>query len=249
VVGAGKLRLGLGVLCAGLLRPGRVLPGFGGPGLGLSRPGLRGGDRIVPLLAGLRHLLLRSLAGPVQLRAVRFGCLPRPGRIPPGIRRPGLSLSRPGVCVGHRIVPLLPRRGHLLLRDPLGLGGPRLCRLTRSRGLRYSFGPPRLGLRCCGTRLPGLLLSPLAAPPEREPRRVWITRPGRPATLPGQHLAPPERGQRRVRLPGHRVRQPAIPKLRRPWPRLILTTRIRAPGDFLSGLSHLNAPFCLTSKA
>ena len=108
--------------------------------------------------------------------------------------------------------------------------------------------PRETGLQRRQARLPGLGLGPLAAlrasAPEREPGTARILRPGHPATLPGQHPAPPERSQRRMRLPGHRVRQPAVPRLRgRPRPPLILAARVGAPGDFLSGLGHRQAPF------
>ena len=88
------LRLGqprLGLLGAGL-KPG--------PGLLARRdlrfqPGPQPG--LVPLgvLAGLRHLLLRGPAHPVQLRPGRLGRLPRPRRVLPGLAGPGLGLGRP----------------------------------------------------------------------------------------------------------------------------------------------------------
>jgi hypothetical protein len=46
-----------------------------------------------------------------------------------------------------------------------------------------------------------------------------------------------------MRLPGYRVRQPAVPLPCRPWPRLILTARIGASEDFLTELNHRQAPF------
>ena len=110
---------------------------------------------------------------------------------------------------------------------------------------RHRPGQQRIGLQRRSTRLSGLRLGPRAAPPEREPRAARIQRPGRTATVPGQQLPLPERRQRRMRLPGHRVRQPAVPWLRPclPRPRLILTARIRASEDTLSGLDHRQAPF------
>ena len=254
------LRLGqprLGLLGAGL-KPG---PGLLGRRDLRFQPGPQPGlvPRGVP--AGLRQLLLRGPAHPVQLRPGRLGRLPRPRRVLPGLAGPGLGPGRPrlgpgrpGLRAGHRLVPLLPRRGHLLPRGLLGLGGPCLRGLPRGHRLllggslrRQRLGQPRLSLslRRRSTRLPRISLSPLAAPPEREPRPARIPRVGRPAALPG-HLAPPERGQRQMRLPGHRVRQPAAPLLcrpRLPRPRLILTARTGASEDFLTGLNHRQAPF------
>ena len=234
-------RISLGPLGAGL-KPG---PGLLGRRELSLEPGPQPG--LVPLgvPAGLRHLLLRGPAHPVQLRPSRLGRLPRPRRVLPGLGGPGLGLGhprlgpgRPGLRAAHRLVPLLPRRGHLLPRGP---------RLLLGGGLRRQrLGPPRLSLRCRSTRLPRISLGPLAAPPEREPRPTRIPRVGRPATLPGQHLVPPEPGQRQMRLPGHRVRQPAVPRLCRPHlprPQLILTARIGASEDFLTGLNHRQAPF------
>jgi hypothetical protein len=57
-VGAGTLRLSLGVIRAGRL--GRVLPGLAGPGLGPGRPGLRVGRHIVRLLPRRSQLLSRG---------------------------------------------------------------------------------------------------------------------------------------------------------------------------------------------
>ena len=187
-------RIGLGLLGAGL-KPG--------PGVFRRRdlrfePGAQLG--LVPLgvPAGLRHLLLRSVAHPVQLRPSRLGRLPRLRRVVPSLVSLGLGL-----------------------------------------------GEPCLSLRRA-SRLPRLSLGLSAAPPEREPRPTRIPRVGRPAALPGQHLAPPEPGQRRMRLPGHQVRRPAVPLLcrpRHPQPRLILTTRKGASEDLLTGLDHRQAPF------
>ena len=101
-VGVGTLRLSLGVIRAGRLgrvpRPGRVLPGLAGPGLGLGRPGLRAGHRLVPLLPRRSQLLLR---GP---RLLLGG----------GLRLPRLGLPRLG----------LPRGEARLPRISLGLLGP-----------------------------------------------------------------------------------------------------------------------------
>ena len=84
----------------------------------------------------------------------RLGRVLRPGRVLPGLGRPGL---RPG----HRLVPLLPGRGHLLPRGPRLLlgGGNRLPRL----------GQPRLGLPCGPARLPRISLGLLGAGPELGP--------------------------------------------------------------------------------
>jgi len=97
-VGAGTLQLSLGVLGAGL-KPGAGL--LCRRDLGFQRRPQLG---LVPrgVLADLRHLPVRILEGPVQLCAGRLGSLPRPG----------LSLADPGLRAGHRIVPLLLRRGH-----------------------------------------------------------------------------------------------------------------------------------------
>ena len=200
------------------------------------------------VLAGLRHLPVRSPARPVQLRAGRLGRLPRLARVLLGSTGPGLGLGRPGFRAADRSVPLLPRRSHLLLSSPLGLGGPclRSLFLPLSGCLRRQrLSQLRISLECGRMRLPRISLSPLAAPPEDEPGAAQILRPSHPATLPGQHLAPPERGQRRMRLPGHRVRQLTVPRLRRrpriPRPQLVLTAGIRASEVFLSG--HRQAPF------
>ena len=188
-------RIGLGLIGAGL-KPGPGLFRCRGPRL---EPGAQLG--LVPLgvPAGLRHLLLRSVAHSVQLRPSRLGRLPRSRRVVPSLVSLGLGL-----------------------------------------------GEPCLSLRRCSLRLPRLSLGLSAAPPEREPRPTRIPRVGRPAALPGQHLAPPEPGQRRMRLPGHQVRRPAVPLLcrpRHPQPRLILTARKGASEDLLTGLDHRQAPF------
>ena len=152
-----------------------------------SRPGASDASRfgpqpgLVPLgvPAGLRHLLLRDPAGPVQLHAGRLGRLPRPRRVVPGLAGPRLGLGRPrlgpgrpGLRAAHRLVPLLPHRGHLLPRGLLGLGGPCLRGLPRGHRLLLGGGlrRQRLSLRRRSTRLPCLSLGPLTAPPEREPR-------------------------------------------------------------------------------
>jgi hypothetical protein len=165
---------------------------------------------------------------------------PAPGPRPARPSRPGLGLGPPGLRAGHRTVPLLARRGQLLLapaRSP-----PPARRQPPPPAPR-----PRLSLRRRGTRLPRISLGPLVTPPEREPRPTRISRVGRTATLPGQHLTPPQLGQRQMRLPAHRVRQPAAPLLCRPRlppPRLILTARTGASEDYLTGLNHRQAPFC-----
>ena len=161
-----------------------------------ARPAARPGPARRPGGPAPPAPLLRSPAHPVQLRPGRLGRLPRP-RLP----------------AAHRLVPLPPRRGHLL---PRGLGGPCLRGLPRGHRLLLGgslrcqrIGQPRLSLSLRSTRLPRISLGPLPAPPEHEPR-ADPGPPGRPTRHlpPGQHLAPPERGQRQMRLPGHRVRQP-----------------------------------------
>ena len=235
-----------------LLGGGRRLPRLGQPRLGLLGAGLKPGPGLlgrrdlrlepgpqpglVPLgvPAGLRHLLLRGPAHPVQLRPGRLG-------------RPGLRAGPTASSRSCRAAATCSRARLLGLGGPCLRGLPRGHRLLLGGGLRLPrLGQPRLSLRRRSTRLPRISLGPLAAPPEREPRPTRVPRVGRPATLPGQHLAPPERGQRQMRLPGHRVRQPAVPLLcrpRLPWPRLILTARIGASEDFLTGLNHRQAPF------
>ena len=98
---------------------------------------------------GLSGRLVTVGAGTLQLslgviRAVRLGC------VLPGLVGPGLSLGRPELRAGHRLVPFLPRCGRLLLRGPCLLlgGGLRLPRL----------GQPRLGLPRGQARLPRISL-------------------------------------------------------------------------------------------
>ena len=63
--------------------------------------------------------------------------------------------------------------------------------------LRFQrLGQPRLSPRHRGRRLPRIRLGPLTAPPEHESRPSRVPRFGRPAALSGQHLTPPDRGQR-----------------------------------------------------
>ena len=85
-----------------------------------------------------------------------------------GLGRPRLGSGRPGLRAAHRLVPLLPRRGHLLPRGLLGLGGPCLRGLPRGHRLllggglrRQRLGQPRLSLRRRSTRLPRTTLGPL----------------------------------------------------------------------------------------
>jgi len=106
-VGEGTLQLSLGLLGAGLEGSAGLL---GRCDLGLER---RPQLSLVPrgVLPGLGHLPVSGLAGP--------------GRVLLGV--PG-----PGLCGGHRVVPLLLRGGYPLLRVPPGRGGP--C-------LRGSSGP------------------------------------------------------------------------------------------------------------
>lgn len=177
--------------------------------LGLKRRSQLG---FVPrgVLADLRHLPVPGLAGPVQLHAGQLGSLPRPCRVLLGIAGARPGFTRPAVRAAHRIVSLLLRRGHPFLSSPLGLGNP--C--PRGNGLplgdslrRKRLRQPRSGLQCRSARLPGSSLGVLAAlrasaaiSPERNPRAAQILRPGHPATLPGQRLAPPEHRQRCMRL-------------------------------------------------
>ena len=158
----------------GLTGPGL---GLGRPGLGLGRPGFRAAHRLVPLLPRRGHLLLRGpcllfggglrllglgqqrlglLGAGLKPRPGLLGRLPRPRRVLPGLTGPGLGLGRPGLGLGrpgfraaHRLVPLLPRRGHLLLRGPCLLfgGGLRLLGLGQQRlGLLGAGLKPRPGL-------------------------------------------------------------------------------------------------------
>jgi hypothetical protein len=343
VVGAGTLRLSLDVLCAGLLRSGRVLPGLGSPGLGLGGPGLRGGYRIVSLLPRRGHLLLRGLScgrrflfggrrrphrlgqprlgslgtglkpslGFLCCRDLRFESGPQLGLVPRGLladlrylllRGPADLVQlragrfgRFGLRGGHRIVSFPPRRGHLLLCGPLGLGDPRLRRQVRGRRLlfggrcrRYRLGPPRLGLGRSRARLSGLRLGPLGtglkpslgflccrdlrfeSGPQlglvprglladlrylllRGPADLVQLRAGRfgrfprPGRIPPgirrrrYRLGPPRLGLhcRGTRLPGLRLSPLAAPPEREP----------RRVGNFLSGLGHLHTPFGLTITA
>ena len=197
---------------ASRLRPARRGPVVRSGPLRLLRSAPRARPQLglVPLgiPAGLRQLLLRGPARPVQLGSGRLGRVPRPGRVLPGLAGPRFGFGCPGLRVGHRLVPLLSGRGGLLLRG---------LRLLLGGGLRLPrLGLPRLGLRRRGTRVPRLGLGPLAAPPEREPLPTRIPWVSRPAAVLGHHLAPPQPCQRPMRLLGHRVRQPAEPPLGRP---------------------------------
>ena len=146
-------RIGLGLLGAGpKLRPGL----FGRRDLRLQ-PGLIRARR----LAGLRHLLLRRPAHPVQLRPSRLSRLPRPRRVLPGLAGPGLSPGRAGLRTGYGLVPLPPHRSQLLPRGP---------RLLLSGGLRLPRpGQPRLGLRRGLPRLARIGLGLLGAGPKLRP--------------------------------------------------------------------------------
>ena len=240
-------------------RPRRVRRGPGGPrgppGPPRSAPRRRPQPGLVPrgVLADLPTCRSAATRAPVQLRASRLRRLPRPGRILLGL--PGPGLAAPATASSHSCCAAATCSSR-----PAGPGSPCL----RGRGLLFGrglasqrLGQPRIGLQRGRARLRGLGLGPLAAlrasaSPEREPRAARLRRPGRPATLPGQHLTPPERGQRRMRLAGHRVGQPAVPRLRRlpglPRPRLIRAAGIRAPGDLLSGVGHRQAPFRSMTK-
>ena len=55
------------------------------------------------------------------IRAGRLGRVLRPGRVQPGLPGPGPGPGRPGLRVGHRIIPLLPRRGQLHLPPPAAI--------------------------------------------------------------------------------------------------------------------------------
>ena len=211
----------LGLLGAGL-KPG---PGLLGRGDLRFQPGPQPG--LVPLgvPAGLRRLLLRGPAYPVQLRPGRLGRLPRPRRVLSGLGHPRLGPGRPGLRAGHRLVPFLPRRGHLLPRGPrllLGgglrlprLGQPRL-RLRRRSGRLLRLGQPRLGLLGAGLKPgPGLLgRGDLRFQPGPQPGLVPL---GVPAGL--RHLL---------------LRGPAYPVQLRPG-RL---SRLPRPRRVLSGLGH-----------
>ncbi len=203
LLGSGLRLPRLGLPRLSLRRRSTRLLRLGQPRLGLLGAGLKPGPLpgLVPLgvPAGLRHLLLRGPAHPVQLRLGRLGRLPRPRRVLPGLAGPGLGpgrprlgCGRPGLRAGHRLVPLLPRRGHLLPRGLLGLGGPcprglpRGHRLLLGGGLRRQrLSQPRLSLRRRSTRLPRISLGPLAAPPEREPRPARVPRAGPPPCRAG----------------------------------------------------------------
>ena len=108
-----------------------------------------------------------------------LGLLPRPGRVLLAIADRGLGLGRPGLRAAHRSVPLLPRRGHLLLR-----GLSRGHRLLLGGSLR-SHRPrqPRAGLLRRGARLPGLSLGPLGAGLKRgrasSAAAIWASSPAR----------------------------------------------------------------------
>ena len=174
MVGAGTLRVSLGVIRAGrlgrVLRPGRVLPGLADPGPGLGRLGLRACDRLVPLLPRRRHLIPRSprllLGGGRRLPSLgqprlslrrRSACLPciSLSALGTGLKPgPGLLAGRdlrlqPGPQLGP--VPLGVPAGllHLLLRGPphpVQLRAGRLGRLPRPRRILPGLAGPGLGL-------------------------------------------------------------------------------------------------------
>ena len=195
-------RIGLGLLGVGL----KHCPGlFGRRDLRLQ-PGLVRARR----LAGLRHLLLRRPAHPVQLHPGRLSRLPRPRRVLPGLAGPGLGPGCPGLRTGYRLVPLPPHRSQLLPRSPRLLlsGGLRLPRLPR-------IGPGPLG---AGLKpRPGLLSR----------RDLRLRRPAHPVQLHLSRLSPGHpglrTGYRLVPLPPHRS------QLLPPSPRLLLSGGLRLP--------------------
>jgi hypothetical protein len=133
------------------------------------------------------------LSGGLPSRLIALGGLRRPARVLLGLSRPGLGLGRPGLRAADRLVPLQPRRSHLLLSSPPSLSRPCLRSLGHLLGssLRHQrLGQLRISLPRGRARLPRISLSPLAAPPEHESRAAQILRPTHAAALPGQRLAP-----------------------------------------------------------
>ena len=194
--------IGLGLLGAGpKLRPG--LFGRRDPRL---QPGLARARR----LAGLRHLLLRRPAHPVQLPPGRLSRLPRTRRVLPGLAGPGLGPGRPGLRTGYRLVPLPPHRSQLLPHSPRLLlsGGLRLPRLPR-----IGRGPLGAGLK----PRPGLLSR----------RDLRLRHPAHPVQLHLSRLSPGHPGLRTryrlVPLPPHRSQ--LLPHS----PRLLLSGGLRLP--------------------
>ena len=128
-------RISLGLLGAGL-KPG---PGLLGRRELSLEPGPQPGLVPLGIPAGLRHLLLRGPAHPVQLRPSRLGRLPRLGQ--PRISLPGLP-DRESPCL---LGPRLLLGGSLRLPR---LGQPRLSLRRRMRpaislGPEARPGPPR----------------------------------------------------------------------------------------------------------
>ena len=142
------------------------------------------------LPGGLPGRLVRVGAGSLSvIGAGRFGRVLGPGRVLPGL---GFGLGRPGLRARPRIIPLLPRRGHLLLCGPLGPGSPclRAPRLLLGGGLRLpSLRQLRLGLPRGHARLPpvslGLLGTGLKPGPGLLGRRDLRFEPGpQPGLIP-----------------------------------------------------------------
>ena len=181
----------------------------------------------------------------------RWDAAAQPRRHPRGPARPrparpgGLGLGRPGLRAGHRLVPLLPRRGRLLLRGPRLLlgGGLRLPRLGQPRlGLpRGQARLPRISLGLLGAGLkpgPGLLgRRDLRLEPGPLPglvplgvlaglRHLLLRGPAHPVQLrPGRLGRLPRLGQPRLSLPG--LAGPGSPCLL--GPRLLLGGGLRLP--------------------
>ena len=116
----------------------------------------------------------------------------RAGRVLLGISGLGLGFGGPGLCASDRLVPLLLRRGHLLLRGPLGLGGPFLRGLGLLLGgslRRQRLGQLGIGLYRRGARLLGIGLGLFGTGPKPGPgllcRRDLRFEPGPPGRRAG----------------------------------------------------------------
>ena len=217
VTGGADLRAGLG-------------PGLLDPGCGLTA-GLFGvGARVGGALFGVLACGLGGLEFPVhfQRRAARF------------------------LGVGFGLLPALRFPGGLGLGVGYLLGGFGLHRLDL-RGRRFGVGGP-VQLRREVGQLAGQRGHVGADPVAQlsRPRGGHGDRPSQVLRLgltarAGELLTAPERGQRGVRLPGQRVRPPAVLRFR-PGPviggaRLVLASGVLA-GDGLFGLHFLSPPRC-----
>ena len=227
-VSAGTLQLSLGVLGAGLEGGAGV---FGRRDLRFE-PGPQPG--LVPrgVLAGLGHLPVGGLAGPVQLRAGRLGRLPRLGRVLPGVPGPGSAAAT---------------------RSSAASRAWAIC----ARAASASCSAAALAVSAPASRASACSATARASPASasaRARRRRQNADPGRARSggpaAPRSCRASSWRRRNAVSAvcssPGHRVRQPAVPRLRPlscPRLRLILTARIRASEETLSGLDHRQAPF------